>query len=126
MSGGDLSRVREGIADLDPVMASHQHPPPRQQSHQQPKNHQQEAHQQHCSSAETTSPNNTARGAGATYGKMEPADDFPAGLRILVVDDDPTCLAILKKNVAAVFLPSDHMWESNESTGATERRQRQV
>ncbi|CAK9237890.1 unnamed protein product, partial [Sphagnum troendelagicum] len=28
---------------------------------------------------------------------MEPADDFPAGLRILVVDDDPTCLAILKK-----------------------------
>lgn len=97
MSGGDLSRVREGAADLDPVMASHQHPPPRQQSYQQPKNHQQEAHQQHCSSAETTSPNNTARGAGATYGKMEPADEFPAGLRILVVDDDPTCLAILKK-----------------------------
>jgi hypothetical protein len=77
----------------------------------QPKNLQQqqqhhEAHQQqpHCSSAESsphcnnTSASRAAAAAATSYGKMEPhTDDFPAGLRILVVDDDLICLAILQK-----------------------------
>lgn len=29
------------------------------------------------------------------------ADQFPAGLRVLVVDDDPTCLMILEKMLKA-------------------------
>jgi hypothetical protein len=77
----------------------------------QPKNLQQqqqqhEAHQQqpHCSSAESsphcnnTSASRAAAAAATSYGKMEPhTDDFPAGLRILVVDDDLICLSILQK-----------------------------
>lgn len=34
-------------------------------------------------------------GAGAGAGDGVP-DQFPAGLRVLVVDDDPTCLMILE------------------------------
>ncbi len=112
---------REGTPDLEPAMASSSvHQPQQQQTnHQQqlynshqPKNlqqhqqHQHEAHQQqpHCSSAESsphcnsTSASRAAAAAATSYGKMEPqTDDFPAGLRILVVDDDLICLAILQK-----------------------------
>ncbi|XP_074320346.1 LOW QUALITY PROTEIN: two-component response regulator ARR1-like [Silene latifolia] len=37
--------------------------------------------------------------AGGVMGSMtrKPVDEFPAGLRVLVVDDDPTCLIILEK-----------------------------
>ncbi|KAH9626942.1 hypothetical protein KSS87_003893 [Heliosperma pusillum] len=36
---------------------------------------------------------------GGVMGSMtrKPVDEFPAGLRVLVVDDDPTCLIILEK-----------------------------
>lgn len=123
MIGGDESlrseSFREGTPDLEPAMASSSvHQPQQQQTnHQQqlynshqPKNLQQqqqhEAHQQqpHCSSAESsphcnnTSASRAAAAAATSYGKMEPhTDDFPAGLRILVVDDDLICLAILQK-----------------------------
>lgn len=123
MIGGDESlrseSFREGTPDLEPAMAgSSVHQPQQQQTnHQQqlynshqPKNLQQqqqhEAHQQqpHCSSMESsphcnnTSANRGAAAAATSYGKMEPhTDDFPAGLRILVVDDDLICLAILQK-----------------------------
>ncbi|MCI01117.1 two-component response regulator ARR1-like [Trifolium medium] len=33
----------------------------------------------------------------ATMKSGEGSDQFPAGLRVLVVDDDPTCLMILEK-----------------------------
>jgi len=123
MIGGDESlrseSFREGTPDLEPAMAgSSVHQPQQQQTnHQlqlynshQPKNLQQqqqhEAHQQqpHCSSVESTphcnntSASRAAAAAATSYGKMEPhTDDFPAGLRILVVDDDLICLAILQK-----------------------------
>ncbi len=123
MIGGDeplrSESFREGTPDLEPAMASSSvHQPQQQQTnHQQqlynshqPKNLQQqqqhEAHQQqpHCSSAESsphcnnTSASRAAAAAATSYGKMEPhTDDFPAGLRILVVDDDLICLAILQK-----------------------------
>jgi len=125
MIGGDeplrSESFREGTPDLEPAMASSSvHQPQQQQTnHQQqlynshqPKNlqqqqqQQQQAHQQqpHCSSAESsphcnnTSASRVAAAAATSYGKMEPhTDDFPAGLRILVVDDDLICLAILQK-----------------------------
>ncbi|CAK9862383.1 unnamed protein product [Sphagnum jensenii] len=49
----------------------------------------------HCNN---TSASRAAAAVVTSYGKMEPhTDDFPAGLRILVVDDDLICLAILQK-----------------------------
>ncbi|MBA0606176.1 hypothetical protein Godav_018684, partial [Gossypium davidsonii] len=39
----------------------------------------------------------TASSSGAWDGR----DQFPAGLRVLVVDDDPTCLMIFEKMLKA-------------------------
>lgn len=35
--------------------------------------------------------------AGVAGGVSSNSDPFPAGLRVLVVDDDPTCLMILER-----------------------------
>lgn len=39
----------------------------------------------------------TASSSGAWKSADVVSDQFPAGLRVLVVDDDPTCLMILEK-----------------------------
>ena len=39
----------------------------------------------------------TASSSGAWKSGDTVPDQFPAGLRVLVVDDDPTCLMILEK-----------------------------
>lgn len=39
----------------------------------------------------------TASSSGAWKSADAVSDQFPAGLRVLVVDDDPTCLMILEK-----------------------------
>ncbi|CAL8117232.1 unnamed protein product [Prunus armeniaca] len=39
----------------------------------------------------------TASSSGAWKSADVVSDQFPVGLRVLVVDDDPTCLMILKK-----------------------------
>lgn len=36
-------------------------------------------------------------GGGASSSVMAVPDQFPAGLRVMVVDDDTTCLSILEK-----------------------------
>jgi hypothetical protein len=114
MVGEELSRSRVGVGDLGSAMASLQQQQPLvvmsggQQQHQQ---HQ----QQQCGSATNSSQNatsthgiittnlhhnnNTTTRASDGFGKMDnPAvDEFPAGLRVLVVDDDPICLMILDR-----------------------------
>jgi hypothetical protein len=95
MVGEELSRSRVGVGDLGSAMASLQQQQPLvvmsggQQQHQQ---HQ----QQQCGSATNSSHNATSTHG---FGKMDnPAvDEFPAGLRVLVVDDDPICLMILER-----------------------------
>lgn len=96
MSGVALITLREGTPDLDPAMARfQQHPSPQQQPNYPSQSHQHKNSLiSHCNSADTT-PNYTAR--AASYLKMKPADHFPAGLRILAVDDDPISLAILRR-----------------------------
>ena len=37
------------------------------------------------------------KGSMSTASSGGVSDQFPAGLRVLVVDDDPTCLVILEK-----------------------------
>lgn len=37
------------------------------------------------------------KGSMSTASSSVVSDQFPAGLRVLVVDDDPTCLRILEK-----------------------------
>lgn len=50
-----------------------------------------------CSSA-TNSSSNTPRGGGSNLPKLDtPTDEFPAGMRVLVVDDDPICLMVLER-----------------------------
>lgn len=39
----------------------------------------------------------TVTSTATTMKSGEGSDQFPAGLRVLVVDDDPTCLMILEK-----------------------------
>ncbi len=48
-----------------------------------------------CSSAANSSSNTTPRGANLP--KLDSADEFPAGMRVLVVDDDPICLMVLER-----------------------------
>ncbi|KAG0555050.1 hypothetical protein M758_12G143700 [Ceratodon purpureus] len=47
-----------------------------------------------CSSA-TNSCSNSAR--GTNLAKLDTPDEFPAGMRVLVVDDDPICLMVLER-----------------------------
>ena len=47
-----------------------------------------------CSSA-TNSCSNSAR--GTNLAKLDTLDEFPAGMRVLVVDDDPICLMVLER-----------------------------
>lgn len=48
-----------------------------------------------CSSA-TNSSSNTPRN-GANLPKLDTSDEFPVGMRVLVVDDDPICLMVLER-----------------------------
>jgi hypothetical protein len=88
MGGEDVSSSGGGdMADRDvgPTMTSLQHEPlPLGQN----------LSSRPCSSA-TNSCSNSAR--GTNLAKLDTPDEFPAGMRVLVVDDDPICLMVLER-----------------------------
>jgi len=72
-------------------MASVQHP----LSHQLLPGHEQQRQQQQCGGASTGTHNMLQ--ANNYHKDVDSVDEFPAGLRVLVVDDDPICLMILER-----------------------------
>ena len=88
MGGEDVSSSGGGEMaerDVGPTMTSLQHQP-------LPLN--QNLSNRPCSSA-TISCSSSAR--GTNLAKLDTPDEFPAGMRVLVVDDDPICLMVLER-----------------------------
>ena len=106
--GGEVgSRVRK-IGERDAgagtglALAGLQH-----QQQQQPSNHQKPHQPNHHrpggddntavnSSGAQTHINCSSSVRGGSLGRMDPLDEFPVGMKVLVVDDDPVCLTILE------------------------------
>lgn len=106
--GSRVVRMGEQRGDTGLALASLQHQHQHQHQQQQPlttqNNHQHQNKRPGSDAVNSSSNNNNnsggVRGAapGSYGGKiMDPPDEFPAGMKVLVVDDDPVCLAILEQ-----------------------------
>lgn len=104
---GDLgSRVRMGEqrGDTGLALASLQHQHQQQQPLTTQSNHQHQNKRPGSDAVNSSSNNNSSSGgvrgaAPGSYGGkiMDTPDEFPAGMKVLVVDDDPVCLLVLEQ-----------------------------
>ena len=108
--GSRVVRMGEQRGDTGLALASLQHQHQHQHQPQQPlttqNNHQHQNKRPGSDAVNSSSNNNNNNSSGGvrgaapgSYGSkiMDPPDEFPAGMKVLVVDDDPVCLAILEQ-----------------------------
>lgn len=105
--GGEVgSRVRK-IGERDTGTGTGMALAGLQHQQQQPSNHQKPHQPNHHrpGSDDNTAVNSSSAQShincsssvrGGSLGRMDPLDEFPVGMKVLVVDDDPVCLTILE------------------------------